>query len=275
MPVSSFIKSPYTYEGNLFQDPTNILNFIKEGPGILKFNMTTNMIYSNHFKRGSEVTLNGFWSNNKLNGLVEGKYSDGSRFLAEFKDDNFHGEGEIWMVNGKTYKGNFLNGVMHGYGEYGLWRDELHMLYKGEFLMGEKHGYGKLEGHEMRINSNSEKEIFSVLYEGEFSHDVRHGKGEMQVKKVNIIGQRFSSSDKVEDEKESDYEIYDGYWEHDVIKGVIRVNYRNGDYYEGELANPSLLKDGIGMLITPDGVKYKGEFKFDLKNGIYLCIYTH
>lgn len=50
-----------------------------------------------------------------------------------------HGQGEENYGNGDYYKGEFINGLPEGYGEY-LWKDL--SSYKGDFKQGQRSGYG-------------------------------------------------------------------------------------------------------------------------------------
>ncbi len=74
-----------------------------------------------------------------------------------------HGVGRIILPSGETYKGQFRNGVPHGYGE-ATYRD--HSSYLGEWKNGFKHGKGCLYwpgGHQ---------------FEGRWDMDLRHGYGQ-------------------------------------------------------------------------------------------------
>ena len=47
--------------------------------------------------------------------------------------------GEIYFLDGKIFKGEILNGITHGYGEF-IWNDE--NRYVGNYINGQKEGFG-------------------------------------------------------------------------------------------------------------------------------------
>ena len=72
------------------------------------------------------------------------------------------GYGEYHWSDGSRYKGDFKNGVRHG---YGIWEDD-NEQYKGIYRMDRKEGYG--------IYCWKNKQV----YKGEFREDFREGYGE-------------------------------------------------------------------------------------------------
>lgn len=73
------------------------------------------------------------------------------------------GYGEYYWSDGSVYKGDFKQGVRHG---YGIWEDE-HELFKGNYRLDKKEGFG--------IYKWKNKQ----LYKGEFKDDYREGYGEL------------------------------------------------------------------------------------------------
>ena len=59
--------------------------------------------------------------------------------LGEFKDNKFHGQGEITHFSGDNYKGEFMNGDRHGKGTHTYIGGG---QYIGEFKNGLQHGEG-------------------------------------------------------------------------------------------------------------------------------------
>ena len=77
----------------------------------------------------------------------------------------------IWKDKREEYKGSWLNGVPHGYGEYNWLLDALrdhqypmYNIYRGFFVGGKRHGFGIFQ------YANGAK------YEGEWSENLKHGK---------------------------------------------------------------------------------------------------
>lgn len=72
------------------------------------------------------------------------------------------GYGEYFWADGSFYKGDFKQGVRHG---YGIWQDQKE-IYKGSYRMDKKEGFGIY------------KWIGKQIYKGEFRDDYREGYGE-------------------------------------------------------------------------------------------------
>ncbi|MDR7079550.1 hypothetical protein J2Y03_004608 [Neobacillus niacini] len=71
---------------------------------------------------------------------------------------------EVVYEDGSSYKGNFVNGVYHGYGML-IWADGT--KYDGDFANGYFHGEGTLTWPD------------GMIYKGEFRNDLQNGYGEM------------------------------------------------------------------------------------------------
>ena len=86
-------------------------------------------------------------------------YESGSYYFGDFLEDGVetnpfktdprdfhhtpHGEGEFWRPgNDLEYKGEWLHGKMHGWGEFHYSTGK---TYTGEFVHGEMHGYGTVQ----------------------------------------------------------------------------------------------------------------------------------
>lgn len=66
----------------------------------------------------------------------------GSKYVGQFQNDQFHGEGDQTWSDGSRYKGQWKNGQKHGQGKYTS-SDELH--YLGQWAEGRRHGQGTQE----------------------------------------------------------------------------------------------------------------------------------
>ena len=63
---------------------------------------------------------------------VTKKYPDGAKYIGEFKDDKYHGQGTLKFADGEKYIGEFKDDKRHGQGTYtspdgtkyvGEWKD--------------------------------------------------------------------------------------------------------------------------------------------------------
>ena len=66
-------------------------------------------------------------------------YADGDKYVGEFKDDYFHGQGTYTFSNGDEYVGEFKDGKKHRRGTYTYARGD---KYVGEFKGGKYNGQG-------------------------------------------------------------------------------------------------------------------------------------
>lgn len=63
--------------------------------------------------------------------------AEGRRYMGEFKDGLFHGQGIVAFPDGKEYLGGFKNGIPHG---QGILTDSDGKTYAGEFRNGKLYG---------------------------------------------------------------------------------------------------------------------------------------
>lgn len=89
----------------------------------------------------------------------------GGGYEGEWVQDKRHGQGKLVLPSGNVYKGDFVNGAMHGLGIMVYVKGG---KYEGEWAQDEKNGKGKL--------------IFPTggTYEGEFVDGKMHGQGIMR-----------------------------------------------------------------------------------------------
>jgi hypothetical protein len=86
----------------------------------------------------------GYWVDDNRTGKGEYTWDNpetnyAKYYKGEFLNGELHGKGEIYYVGGGHYIGDFINGKRTGTGEY-YWNNG--DSYKGEFLNGSKEGYG-------------------------------------------------------------------------------------------------------------------------------------
>jgi hypothetical protein len=141
-------------------------------------------------------------------------------YEGEFANENFHGRGKRFYTDGALYDGNFFRGKMYG---KGILRVSEKEAYTGMFKQGYPNGFGSYlkEG---------------VTYTGFFSDwDLYFGK----YSRNNIT--------------------YSGYFTDFKLFGYGRMQYKPGDYYEGEIANEQ--PNGKGFTIKDEENAIYGEFK--------------
>jgi len=59
----------------------------------------------------------GYWANDKANGMGRLIHADGDIYHGEWKDDKAHGKGEYTHTDGARYNGYWENDKQHGEGE--------------------------------------------------------------------------------------------------------------------------------------------------------------
>jgi hypothetical protein len=65
-------------------------------------------------------------------------FADGEKYVGEFKDGKYHGQGTLMWADGEKYVGEYKDGKYHGQGT-GTWADR-EIKYSGEWKDGKKHG---------------------------------------------------------------------------------------------------------------------------------------
>ena len=88
-------------------------------------------------------------------------WSDGRKYVGDWKNDVMQGRGKLSHPDGSTYEGEFHHGVFHGQGRF-TWANG---TYEGTFVNGKREKHGKYSWFDGRV------------YEGEWQDDKRNGKG--------------------------------------------------------------------------------------------------
>jgi hypothetical protein len=179
-------------------------------------------------------------------------FSDGSKYVGEFKDGLLHGQGTLEFPDGEKYVGEFKDGKQHGQGTYtfpsgskyvGEFKDgQLRGLgtftfsdgykYVGEFKDGERDGQGA------STSANGEK------YVGEFKDGQRHGQGTL----TSANGAKYVG------------EFKDG-----LLHGQGTLTFPDGEKYVGGYKDGK--QHGQGTYSFASGNKYVGEFKDGKQHG--------
>lgn len=164
-----------------------------------------------------------------------------------------HGYGEWHFPDGGKYVGEWSFGLRHGQGEY-FYADKTH--YKGEWKSNLRHGRG-----EMRY-TNKES------YIGEFLNDQQHGHGKyiwLNEEKVYegqwVNGQRTGSGILISKELGT----YTGEFKNNLIHGKGRYEYANGEIYNGDWIEG--IAEGFCEQIDFQGTIYKGQVQNGIQSG--------
>jgi len=149
----------------------------------------------------------GEWKDGKRNGLGTAIFANGDKYVGEFKDEKRNGLGTFTFANGDKYVGEWKDGSQNGQGTL-IYADGSN--YIGEWKDGEQNSLGTFTW------ANGGK------YVGEFKDGKRNGQG--------------------------------------------TYSYENGGRYVGTYKDDK--KNGLGTFIFADGNKYVGEFKDEKRNGL-------
>jgi len=114
----------------------------------------------------------GEFKDGNFNGQGTFTWSNGDKYVGEFKDDNFNGQGTYTYSNGDKYVGEFKDGKRTGQGiyTYGPESEWAGDKYVGEFKDGKKTGQGT-------YTYGPESEWAGDKYVGEFKDGKRTGQG--------------------------------------------------------------------------------------------------
>ena len=146
-------------------------------------------------------------------------YFEGVKYVGEFKNDNFHGKGDLEKY-GSKYEGQWQDGYRHGHGIQTFANGD---QYVGEWNEGEEHGQGTL------TRANGDK------YVGGWQDGYHEGQGQL----TDYDGDIYIGLWK--DGSRSGYGIqstisgskYEGMWEHDLMHGKGVLILESGNCFEG------------------------------------------
>jgi hypothetical protein len=138
----------------------------------------------------------------------------GDKYIGQFKDERFHGEGTRMWSDGSRFKGRWVAGKKHG---FGIFTSDAGLTYEGQWRDGKRHGAGRQEFE----NGDS--------YEGFWANGTMNGKGTYS----------FSNGDR-----------FDGQWRNGGYDGDGVVFFKNGgtekrSYKDGVLLERAILKDSV------------------------------
>ena len=176
------------------------------------------------------IIYEGKWRE-KRNGKGKTTYPWGIVYIGRYVRNVMEGDGQISLMDGSNYKGNFKGGVFDGVGK--LKNMFTGSEYIGEFVRGKYEGIG-----EETLKDGSK-------YIGHFQKGKRSGLG-------RLIEIQDGCLEKV---------IYNGNWKDNLKDGYGNFTYTNGDRYKGGFTKD--LRCGRGIFLKEDGWKLDGEWNED------------
>ena len=156
-------------------------------------------------------------------------WTNGNKYVGEWKDGEYNGQGTSTWTNGNKYVGEWKDGTRNGQGTFTQANGD---KYVGEYKDGMKSGQGT------STQANGDK------YVGEYKDGAPSGQGTETTANGNK---------------------YVGEWKDGDYNGQGSNTYANGDKYVGEFKDGK--KNGHGTATIANGNKYVGEFKDGKRNG--------
>ncbi len=196
-------------------------------------------------------------------------YSSGDKYNGEWKDDKFNGQGTYTYVGGDKYVGQYKDGKAHGQGIY--------TFANGKKDVGEWEN-GKLNGYAIQYNADG-----TIIREGIFKDDeflyaeTRENKDpSSQMSSLSpcpsdqnaTYDMCFGTYDWTSGDNKGDK--YIGEWKKDIMHGQGMYIFANGDRYQGAWKDGKKHGPGIYLYLADNEFKgdtYVGEYMNDIKNG--------
>eukprot|EP00347_Sterkiella_histriomuscorum_P004159 403361531 len=150
-------------------------------------------------------------------------------------EDDIEHELQPWNIDSKEYEGHFQDGQKTGLGRIVYPNGD---IYKGQFQKDQKQGSGTILYADGRY------------YKGNWANDVFHGKG---IYKMTV---------------EPEALIIEGNFENGkFMPGHSKVQYSNGEIYEGKLTATMKREGQNGKFYFLNGDRYEGEWVKDVRQG--------
>lgn len=200
-------------------------------PGVTAMSRTASYTFTGE-GRFKDAHYTGSWKVGRVHGRGTMKWPDGRTYSGNFKNGLEDGYGECVMLNkADSYQGQWKEGQIHGFGKYKYATGE---VYEGCFFEGQRHGYGMLGSGRLARTSSS-------VFIGQWVHDRKTGYG---------VFDDISSGQK-----------YMGVWLDDQRHGNAAVVTQHGLYFEGTFKDNKM--SGLGLLVSDDDTAFHGEFSDD------------
>jgi hypothetical protein len=206
----------------------------------------------------------GEYKNHRRNGFGTFTSANGESYVGEFKDDKFNGQGTYTGANGEKYVGEFMDDKFSGQGTYTFPDGE---KYVGEFKDDKRHGQGT------SIFPSGNK------YVGEFKDDKKNGQGTYTFADGGKYVGEFKDDNKsgqgtlIFGDGQHKGHVYSGEFKDDKFNGQGTYTLANGDKYVGEFKEDE--PNGQGTFAWVTGDKYVGVFRDSKSNGQFTVSYAN
>lgn len=225
------------------------------------------------FYKGQHILYKGGWNQGFYSGKGNKQYLNGDCFEGEWSNGFKEGYGEYKHKDGTYYKGNYHKGKKHC--DNAILAYSSGLTYKGPFRNGLKTGHGVLDFPDGRN------------YTGNFSEDAFDGEGTLNFKTHNQQAQtQLQQQTNTNPSQHGDnfrsnlgslrgdkYLKYVGTWQRGHREGRGRLDYMNGDYYEGGFKGDK--REGEGVFKAQTGGEYRGEWRQGLAHGKGKMVYAN
>lgn len=196
------------------------------------------------FKSGAKFI--GDFQNGKIHGSGILYFSNGDKYLGQWKQQYREGKGKLIFHKGDVYVGHFRKNKFHGIGEM-QFANGAH--YKGEWLENQPHGEGTFKYEDRKV------------YVGAFEKGKRHGKGKIIL---------------------PNGESLEGNWVHGE-SNIQGRKLQNPPVFAASLpdvdnlpnCNKQVCDSGMGKYIYDDGSIYIGQFRNGEPVGKGKCYYAN
>ena len=192
----------------------------------------------------------GNWVENKREGFGKSFYTSKNMYEGEFKNNKKNGFGRFIKNDGNIFYGYFKEDWMEG---IGIITYKIGDKYEGEFIKGKRNGLGSY------YYNNGTK------FEGEWKNSRKNGKGIFYLDEENKYEGYWEENRRILDNYIEDKE----YIKKKEIIGdkQIKIEYIDGDIYQGEYNPKSKIIEGKGKYIFNNGDFYEGNFENNLFSG--------
>lgn len=236
----------------------------------------------------------GVWeAGQRLDGHGEMRWSDGSHYTGEWRNDKRHGRGKFRYANGDVFDGLWNSDRrVDGVGTMMFANGD---RYDGEFRENEISGAGTLtysgESHgapSLRRHNRGDRFVGRFahdhradgqgtmyyadggVYDGEWMEERRHGTGTMTYGSAAASPSTWLAGGGVAGGRSwrpVEGDSYTGLWDCGKrVDGVGHMVYHDGSTYEGEWRE--CRRHGRGFLVAADGSTYQGDFVKGIKCGV-------
>lgn len=223
------------------------------------FSILILLFYSTQFISAQNTCVKGDCEN----GIGTYLMPSGDKYVGEFRNGKFNGDGEYFFAGedfkkGNKFIGEFRNGLFNGHGIFHFIAEGKQKgdLYEGEFRDGKFNGPGKY------VFANGD------VFIGEFSDSQFEGQGSLVYKNSDRYVGEFKKGLRSGHATiyYADGNKFIGEFENDVCHGQGTYYFESGDTYVGMFIDGKI--KGQGVLYFKNGDRYIGEFKDAKFNGL-------